>query len=230
MDIADLIHNSPLEISLNMKLRYGPVVAILNRLKANNKNISILEVGSGSKGITRFFKYPVTGLDVSFQKYKNHLLKEVKLNPSKKYPFKDKEFDVVISVDTIEHIPKKLRNKALMEIKRVSKKYVILTCPFEISKWDKRVLSDWPKSSSTYKNIKEHYDCGIPSRDEIKNAFKGCKIRCKLGSHPAIAYYIKLIERSYIGKLFARTLLKITLPLLKQIKSRSRLIYYIEKY
>jgi hypothetical protein len=229
MNVADLVHNSPLEVSINMRLRYFPVLAILNRLKSKNKNISILEVGSGSKGVTRFFKHRVTGLDVAFQKHKNKFLKEVKLVPSKSYPFKDNNFDVVITVDTIEHIPKRSRKKALMEIKRVSKRYIIITCPFEISKWDKRVLKKWPKSSSTYKNIKEHYDCKIPSKNEIKDVFKGCKIKCRQGSHPAIAYYIKLIERNFIGKVFARTLLKVAIPLLKQIKSKSRLVYFIEK-
>ena len=44
--------------------KYAPVVKKLRELKKQNKNLKVLEVGSGSKGITRFFKHHITGIDI----------------------------------------------------------------------------------------------------------------------------------------------------------------------
>ena len=227
--IKKALYNSPLEVSINMKARYGPIVKRLKRLKRYKRNLSVLEVGSGSKGITRFFKHPVTGVDVEFQEHKNKYLKEIKINFGDKLPFKKEGFDAVVAVDCIEHIPGKNRIAALKEMKRVSKKHIMITCPFKLDKWDKRVLKKWPKDSATYKNIKEHFDCGIPSPKEIRKAFGDCDIEMHYGQHSAVAYWIKLMERSIVGKAFSRTILKPLSPILNNIKGTSRRYYYIKK-
>ncbi len=227
--VLEILHNSPLEVSINRKLRYIPIVSKLRKIRKQNKNLKILEVGSGSKGITRFFKHSVTGMDIEFQKHKNKYLREISSSASKKFPFKNNEFDVVISVDSIEHIPTSSRQKALKEMLRVSNKHVIITCPVGMSKWDKKVLNKWPKNSATYKNIKEHLDCGIPDPDEIAKPFKSCKIKMIYGAHPGLEYYIKLMERNIIGKAFARTILKVLMPFFALIKGKSRRVYFIEK-
>ena len=227
--ILDILYNSPLEVSINMKLRYMPVVSRLKKIREQNKNLKVLEIGSGSKGITRFFKYPVIGMDIEFQKHKNRYLKEVKSSAAKRFPFKDNEFDVVISVDSIEHVPSSKREKALKEMLRVSNKHVIIACPVGMSKWDKKVLDKWPKSSATYKNIKEHLDMGFPDPIEIVKPFKGCKIKMAYGAHPGLEYFIKLMERNIVGKAFARTILKIFMPFFTSIKGKSRRVYFIEK-
>ena len=41
--------------------------------------------------------------------------------------FKNKEFDVVVCLDVLEHIPYELIQKSLKEINRVSKKYAIIS-------------------------------------------------------------------------------------------------------
>ena len=227
--ILDVLHKSPLEVSINMKLRYMPVVSKLRKLRKQNKNLKVLEVGSGSKGITRFFDHPVTGMDIEFQEHKNKYLREIVSSATKKFPFKDNEFDVVVSVDNIEHIPKAKREKTLKEMLRVSNKHVIITCPFGMNKWDKKVLKKWPKNSATYKNINEHLDCGFPDPDKIVKPFKLCKISMVYGTHPGLEYYIKLMERNIVGKAFARTLLKIFMPFFVSMKGKSRRFYFIEK-
>jgi len=227
--LAEFLYNSPLEISINMKLRYAPVVARLKKLRMQNKNLKVLEVGSGSKGVTRFFKYPVVGMDIEFQKYKNRHLKEITSSATQRFPFKDNEFDVVIAVDAIEHIPENKRLKSLQEMIRVSKKYIMITCPCKLTKWDKRVMEKWPKNSATYLNVKEHIDCGIPDGKKIEDAFRGCRIEREYGMHSFPEYYIKLMERNIIGKVFARTVLKIFLPLFAAMKGDSRRCYFIEK-
>lgn len=227
--ILEMLYNSPLEVSINMKLRYLPVVAKLKRLRKQNKKLKVLEVGSGSKGITRFFRYPVTGMDIEFQDHKNKYLKEIKGSATKKFPFKNDEFDAVIAVDSIEHFPKQKRPVALKEMLRVSKKHIIITAPFKITRWDRRVLKKWPNNSATYINVKEHLDSGFPDESEIKSVFKKCRINRVYGIHSALEYFIKLLEMSIAGKVFSRSVLKLFLPIFALIKGESRRCYFIEK-
>ncbi len=229
--ILEILHNSPLEVSINLKLRYEPIVAKLKELKKTHNKLKVLEVGSGSKGVTRFFKHHVTGIDVEFQKHKNKYLKEILIPPNKKYTFKNNEFDVVVSVDTIEHIPRKYRKKTLKEMLRVSKRFIMLTCPFAITEWDLKILANWNKNTPTYKNTREHVDCGIPHPNEIENIIllKKYKMKMVYGEHPALSYYIKFMERNIIGKAIARTVLKIFMPLFRLIKGTTRRYYFIEK-
>jgi ubiquinone/menaquinone biosynthesis C-methylase UbiE len=68
--------------------------------------------------------------------------------------FKDKSFDLVISTEVLEHLadPK----KALRELKRISKKYVLLSVPnepwfylFNYTQWGKDIghINKWTKSA-----------------------------------------------------------------------------------
>ena len=223
------LHNSPLEISVNTKLRYATIVKKIKQIQKREGHVTILEVGSGSKGITRFLKQPVTGIDVVFQEHKNEHLKEVLIRPGQEYPFEDKTFDIVIAVDVVEHIPRKERGKALKEMRRISKRYVMITCPFALTRWDKRVLEKWPKQSATYQNIKEHADAGIPKPEEIESAFSQCRIEMEYGAPSSLSYFIKWTERNAIGKAFSRTVLKLFVPLLRLLKGTSRRVYFIEK-
>lgn len=227
--ITRMMHDSPLEVSVNMKLRYGPIVAELKRMKRTKPDLSVLEVGSGSKGITRFFRHPVTGVDVEFQEHKNKHLKEVIVKPDGKLPFPDRSFDAVISVDCIEHIPRPKRDRLMAEMKRVSKDSILITAPFEFTRWDRRVIERWPKDSPTYANIKEHQDAGVPAPEEIERTYEDCRIRLNYGEHPAVAYFIKWTEKTLPGKILSRTLLKPFFPLLSRIRGTARRFYFIRR-
>lgn len=227
--VMELLHESPLEISINMKLRYHHVLKELQRLKKDNPELSVLEIGSGSKGITRFFKHPVTGMDVAFQDHKNEYLKEVTASATEKFPFKDGEFDVVISIDAVEHIPKEKRVFALKEMKRVAKTRILLAYPCGYNKWDDRIIKKWPKNSPTYKNIKEHVDAGIPDGSEIKEAFGDCHIKSIQGTSSGLSYSIKVLEKNLVGKMFSRTLMKAGMPFFVRTRGDTRKCFFIRK-
>ncbi len=50
-------------------------------------------------------------------------------------PLPDNEFDVVVCYETLEHLPYENFSKALLELKRVSKKYVIMSLPDVHKTW-----------------------------------------------------------------------------------------------
>ena len=48
-------------------------------------------------------------------------------------PFPDRAFDVVLTVDTLEHVPPALRHEFIGELVRVADSYVVITGPFASS-------------------------------------------------------------------------------------------------
>ena len=119
---------------ISIYLRYS---AILNELKTHllepNHKLRILEVGAGGEGISRFLKYAgdFDKCQVYLADTNPQLLEGVKFGKpvvieGDNLPFEDDSFDVVISVDTLEHVPKPKREHFLHELKRVCKDTILM--------------------------------------------------------------------------------------------------------
>src|SRR3989344_4902750 len=91
-------------------LRYLPIVALLKEKKMENSKI--LEVGSGSLVITPYLKKQIDGVDVDFSGPRIPLLTKIK-GSSLDLPFRKNTYDVVICVDTLEHIEHPSREIAI---------------------------------------------------------------------------------------------------------------------
>ena len=91
---------------------------------------TILEIGVGNKTVSNYLKqheYDVTTCD--FDK---------KLEPDyvadiRKLPFEDNSFDVAVACEILEHLPWNDVDKALKELCRITKKYVIISVPYSCS-------------------------------------------------------------------------------------------------
>ena len=227
-----LLYNSPLERNLNLILRYSPIAKMLKKISRESieRELKILEIGSGSIGITRFYRGNVVGIDVEAEKYNHPRLKFLK-GSATKLPFKDKSFDVVVSVDTLEHLTRKEQLKMVQEAYRVAKKYILLTYPVGFNKYHERILKTWKKSHLT-KSLEEHLHGGTAKGDEIQRALKGKKYKLMLeyGTHPALAYYFNYLEQNVLTKIVSRTLLKAFLPLFRMPKGRTRMYFFVTKY
>ena len=97
-------------------IRYLPIVS---EIKKFPKDTKILEVGSGGLGIAPYLGRLVVGLDNNFSGPSHPLLKQKK-GKGEKIPFKDSSFDIVISVDTLEHVPSEKRSLMIDEMLRVA--------------------------------------------------------------------------------------------------------------
>lgn len=180
-------------------LRYLPIVDLLKKL--NLENADILEIGSGSYGITPYLKNCVTGVDTDFPEPEYPLLKQVK-SSGERLPFKNNHFEVVILSDVLEHIPKSKRKDVLDESLRVARRYVIVSGPFGKSSalQDKKLAQySMKKTGEMHPFFKEHLENGLPDVEDIERYTKSNKkVKCikRIGS------YFSLPVREKIMKIF----------------------------
>ncbi|MDD3178668.1 MAG: class I SAM-dependent methyltransferase [Candidatus ainarchaeum sp.] len=95
-----------------------------NILKLKPK--SVLEIGVGNKTTYNYLKDKINITTCDFDKN----LKPDIVGDIRNLPIKDKTYDVVCAFEVLEHIPFSDFKKAIKELKRVSKKYVIISIPY----------------------------------------------------------------------------------------------------
>ncbi len=153
---------------ISIALRYLPIADALAHLARPSDRI--LEVGSEITGITPYFKHKITGLDQGFDYTKQNKYLTPVEGSATAIPFKDRSFDYVISVDCIEHIPPRLRAKAIEEMLRVAKKQIYLTFPVgEHSQAIDKTLDNYfyQKNGEHFNYLVEHVDNGLPGFDFV---------------------------------------------------------------
>ena len=161
-------------------MRYHPVVSMLTRehLPTSTK---ILDVGSGNAGLAFFLQHPVVGVDLKFSgdqrtRYPSPLLPII--GSVTHLPFRDEAFDVVVSMDTLEHVPRNQRAQAVREIFRVARRKVIVGFPFgpESAEFDSEALRAEQARGILLDWREEHVRHGVPGaelHEELLKASRG---------------------------------------------------------
>ncbi|MBI3342486.1 class I SAM-dependent methyltransferase [Candidatus Curtissbacteria bacterium] len=94
----------------------------------------------------------------------------------KKLPFPKDKFDVVCSIDVLEHIPKSNRKSFIDDLIRVSKNRVILSFPIgttEHINYENK-MHKWLKNKDfNIEYLKEHIKLGLPQKSELEKILKG---------------------------------------------------------
>lgn len=164
----------------HLRVRYVPVVRHLREVA--DEDTRVLEVGAGSLGITRYWRHPVTGVDIDFKGPRLGYLQPVEAS-AEDLPFADDSFDIVVSVDMLEHLTTEQREKAVREMLRVSAGEVLIGIPCgeaarECERWARErcraaaVLAEQDEERAARIRqrsafLAEHAECGLPSRDDI---------------------------------------------------------------
>ena len=138
------------------------------------RKLKILDLG-GHKGYTSSF-FPeddVHILDVFDEKYDNY-----HKGDATDTDFAENEFDVVVSFDTFEHIPKILRDKFVLEAFRISKYAFIIAAPFdgplkEVSRVETEANKLYKKiTGKEHPWLAEHNEYGLPEKNELERMLK----------------------------------------------------------
>lgn len=186
-------------------LRYLPVVAEIKKAKLVGSKI--LEVGSGSLGITPYLKRKIDGLDIDFSGPQSPLINKIN-GDAASLPFRQNSYDVALSVDTIEHLSPDFREKSVYELLRVAKKLAVIVVPVgELSQIQDKSLDELWQKVFGIKNqfLKEHVTNGLPTVDEvlvwIDRSLRKLKKRAKVHSRPSLNLLIRyLLMRTWISK------------------------------
>lgn len=88
-------------------------------------------------------------------------------------PFADKSFDVVVSLDVLEHVPRDDRGKFIAELFRVAREKVVFCAALGSSDHEKyaRKMADLyrNKSHQVCLHLEEHIALGMPTSAELNN-------------------------------------------------------------
>ncbi len=86
-------------------------------------------------------------------------------------PFARKAFDLVVSCDTLEHIPPSNRSAFVDELLRVANHCLVLTAPFdsEPNRQAERLLHEYLTTRGLQlRPLREHLELGLPSLDSLR--------------------------------------------------------------
>ena len=118
-----------------MELTSKEIIRISGTLDMIPKSVnSILEVGCGDGRVSKsiYHKFNLAGIDVDMVKIRSFPGKRM-IGDISSLPIKDKEFDLVLSAEVLEHLNSETFSSAIGEISRVAKQYILLTVPFKES-------------------------------------------------------------------------------------------------
>jgi hypothetical protein len=153
-------------------LRYLPISDDI--LNGQIDNPSILEIGSGSKGITPYVPFQITGVDISFSGSVAKRLKPVS-HTAENLPFPDSSYNYVVCADMLEHVPSSQRPKVLSELLRVANNrvYLAVPCGRYAEAHDKTLDALYLRlRGERLAFLKEHVDNGLPHIDDLVTSIK----------------------------------------------------------
>ncbi|MBI3011911.1 MAG: glycosyltransferase [Candidatus Omnitrophica bacterium] len=170
--------------ALDYWMRYASVIERLNawaQCHAAGKTLLVLDVGGGPSGLISFVRdprYRIVAVDPQQAVLQfNQAIKVA--GDGCCLPFGDRTCDVVVSVDSLEHVPAERRLAFLKELNRVTNHLILLHCPldsydrrFQGTRYDKlfqRLHRRYFHQDEA--NTAEHLQWGLPTVELIQSVF-----------------------------------------------------------
>lgn len=209
-------------------LRYLP---IRDALQARGLDqASILEVGSGGKGISPYVRHAIVGCDLAFPEPGPFTVHRVKAT-AEALPVRSRAFDAVVSVDALEHIPASARPPAIAEMVRAARRTVVLMVPSgQPALAHDKSIADYARATTgrVHHFLEEHIEHGLPERRDLEAALEaaakaeGRTVRLHSEMRDNLALRAVLLKAWHSGSPWKMHLVKrstVLMPLLYRICS-----------
>ena len=102
-------------------------------------------------------------------------------------PLPTASYDIVTSLDVLEHIPSPARAGYVAELARVARRRVILCCPVgtEAHVACEAALADWYRAETgrSHRFLQEHIELGLPREEELRRFFEEVGLRFRVSFH-----------------------------------------------
>ncbi len=169
-DTSPGLNTDLLDLPFDQYQRYR-LLADLIQIIGEESQPRILEVGGAPVKITRFLPgYEITVAD-QIQDHHPGYVRADAIN----LPFADNSFELVASLDTLEHIHPDLREGFVAELARISSKLIILAAPFHSNKsrQAEQIIFEFIKAHLGYEHqyFKEHLAHDKPDMVETELYF-----------------------------------------------------------
>lgn len=181
------------ELPFSIYTRYQALADSINQLRQKNQKFKILEVGGRGNFLQQFVPLDtVKILDVIDSKEENYIKGD-----GRSLPFANKHFDLVVSTDVLEHIPKIDRDKFINEKIRVASTAVILCAPVY-----SKIVSDKEKEANDYFKsfvgaehpwLIEHIEYGLPDKETIEKIFINKNLKWSVWCNQRIDLWFELL-------------------------------------
>ena len=168
------------------RFRRNVAVAAKVRELGGEGRLRVLDAGAGDFGVGAFLppdKFGVCSVDVDWMMLaRNRTSGPAVVASGCSLPFSDGAFDVVVSVDCLEHVPPKHRSLYLRELARVARRRVVLHFPAlgppefqgEVFDFLFHNMYRWTRRKDL--NIEEHLRNGLPQVRDVAARFPGCAV------------------------------------------------------
>ena len=158
--------------SIDVALRYWMAIQLF--ADRYRPDLDIVELGSGSGGIAQFLDHPVTGVDTAFDRTTETAAPRLRPveGSALDVPLEDRSFDVVLSLEMLEHLAPPDRRTAIAEMLRLVRPggRVIMTFPAgeTARRLDRRLNAAWRrKYGEDHQWALEHIQQGVPEAREV---------------------------------------------------------------
>ena len=206
-------------LNLDVELRYRAVARVLGGLV--RPGAEVLEVGAGAISISRYFPCKTVAVDPSFEPTANTSVGKIH-GSATALPFPDQQWEVVCSIDMLEHIPPAERYRAVLESLRVARSVVLIAVPVGEAAYRHDVETNEyhiRKNGVAPRFTAEHVLFGLPSGDQVREWLEraavelGKKIVIEATPNLTIRFRLWYMKLSWHSSLLMRGLYVLIFPM-----------------